>query len=86
MKTAEEILDIVIDAVQSTQDADTLVSGTSPLSWLHLDSLDTVEIIMEIEDELGLLFLDEGLISESTTVANLAAKVNEIYQKENHAN
>lgn len=41
---------------------------------LGLDSLGLVELLAEVETELG-LFLDESLVSESTTVAELEALV-----------
>ena len=61
MATAVEIQDKVMQIVseQMSVDKDELTRETSFVNDLNADSLDTVELVMELEDEFDLTIPDE---------------------------
>lgn len=66
---------LLIDAVCRVKDLDrTVVSATTPIEDLLMDSLDEVEVMMFLEDELG-IEIDQAQIENCITVGDFAAVV-----------
>lgn len=77
----EDITNTVITLIENNVPPNTEVEEYTDFGELGIDSLDAVEIIMQIEDELG-LFLPDNIISDSTTVQDIIDRVCKIYKKQ----
>ena len=65
-KIREKIIAIVVDKLKFTPDSQNVQDDDDIVTDLGADSLDAVEIIMNIEDEFCLEFSDEEAIENRT--------------------
>ena len=79
MKQKEEVEKIVIDLISKKTGFDILDIGTEEtLSQLGCDSLDAVEVLMGIENELDIQIMDE-LFDFTTPIGEIVKRVTEFY-------
>ena len=77
MSTFDKVKDIIIDKLGAEDDK--ITESASFMDDLGADSLDTVELIMELEEEFGLEIPDEeaeGLLSVGQAVDYISNKLN----------
>ncbi|MEA1881487.1 MAG: acyl carrier protein [Candidatus Marinimicrobia bacterium] len=67
MSTFDKVKEVVIDKLGVEEDQ--IVSGSSFVDDLGADSLDTVELIMQLEEEFGIEIPDEDAESINTVQA-----------------
>ena len=79
MSTFDKVKEIVIDKLGVEEDK--IVSGASFVDDLGADSLDTVELIMQLEEEFGIEIPDED--AETITTIQVAVDYIEANQQ-NH--
>lgn len=71
-------LALLIDAVCRVKDIDpTTVTAATPIENLLMDSLDEVEVMMFLEDELG-IEIDQAQIESCVTVGDFAAVIDRL--------
>lgn len=71
-------LGLLVDAVCRVKDREpATVSATTPIEDLLMDSLDEVEVMMFLEDELG-IEIDQAQIEACVTVGDFAAVIDRL--------
>ncbi len=71
-------LELLVDAVCRVKDIDrNSVSATTAIEDLLMDSLDEVEVMMFLEDELG-IEIDQAQIESCVTMGDFAAVIDKL--------
>lgn len=77
-----DALTLVVDAVCDVMEIEkSSISGTTVIEDLLMDSLDEVEVMMLLEDNLG-IEIDQAQIDGCVTVGDFAAIVNRLVDRQ----
>jgi len=75
MEMAEKIAKVVGDVLNRTLDPVETMSGDEPLHTLGMDSINCVEIILQLEEEFNIAFEDEELMLDNLNSINKLCKI-----------
>ena len=75
MEMAQKIAQVVANVLNRTLDPVESMSGDEPLHTLGMDSINCVEIILQLEEEINIAFDDEELMIDNLNSINKLCKI-----------